>query len=52
MAVLLFEQGMISLKELTMNRTKIEAKGNRYTFAWGNAIEVSRERTARQVKEM
>jgi transposase len=50
--VLLAEQGVISLKELTLDGTKIEANANRYTFVWGKAIRVSRERIARQLKEL
>ena len=33
--VLLAEQGVLSLKELTLDGTKIEANANRYTFVWG-----------------
>ena len=50
--VLLAEQGVLSLKELTLDGTKIEANANRYTFVWGKAIKVSRERIARQLKEL
>ena len=50
--VLLAEQGVLSLKELTLDGTKIEANANRYTFVWGKAIKVSRERIGRQLKEL
>ncbi len=40
--VLLAEQGVLSLKELTLDGTKIEANAHRYTFVWGKAIKVSR----------
>jgi len=50
--ILLAEQGVLSLKELTLDGTKIEANANRYTFVWGKAIRVSRERIARQLKEL
>ena len=50
--VLLAEQGVLSLKELTLDGTKIEANANRYTFVWGKAIKVSRERIARQLGEL
>ncbi len=50
--VLLAEQGVLSLKELTLDGTKIEANANRYTFVWGKAIKVSRERISRQLKEL
>ena len=50
--VLLAEQGVLSLKEMTLDGTKIEANANRYTFVWGKAIKVSRERIGRQLKEL
>lgn len=36
--VLLSEQGAITLKEIVLDGTKIEANANRYTFVWGKAI--------------
>jgi transposase len=50
--VLLAEQGVLNLRELTLDGTKIEANANRYTFVWGKAIKVSRERIARQLSEL
>lgn len=50
--VLLAEQGVLSLKELTLDGTKLEANANRYTFVWGKTIKVSRERIARQLQEL
>jgi transposase len=50
--VLLAEQGVLNLRELTLDGTKFEANANRYTFVWGKAIKVSRERIARQLKEL
>jgi len=50
--VLLAEQGAVSLKEIILDGTKIEANANRYTFVWGKAIKVSRERIERQLKEL
>lgn len=50
--MLLAEQGVITLKEAVLDGTKIEANANRYTFVWGKAIRVSRERIARQLKEL
>jgi len=48
--MLLTEQGAITLKEAVLDGTKIEANANRYTFVWGKAIRVSRERIAKQLK--
>jgi len=49
---LLAEQGAISLREIILDGTKLEANANRYTFVWGKAIKVSRERIERQLKEL
>lgn len=50
--MLLAEEGTISLKEVVLDGTKIEANANRYTFVWGKAIKVSRERIERQLREL
>ena len=49
---LLADQGVISLKEVILDGTKIEANANRYTFVWGKSIKVSRERIERQLKDL
>ena len=50
--LLLCEEGLLSIKELYTDGTKIEANANRYTFVWGNAIRHSRERIRRQLNEL
>lgn len=50
--VLLAESGAVTLKEVGLDGTKIEANANRYTFVWGKAIKVSRERIERQLREL
>lgn len=50
--VLLAEQGAITLKEIVLDGTKIEANANRYTFVWGKAIKTSRERIEKQLREL
>jgi transposase len=50
--VLLAEAGAVTLKEVVLDGTKIEANANRYTFVWGKAIRVSRERIERQLREL
>lgn len=50
--VLLAEQGYLSLKELYVDGTKIEANANRYTFVWSKSIKTSRERIKNQLKEL
>lgn len=49
---LLAEQGVLSLKELYVDGTKIEANANRYTFVWGKSIRTSKERIRKQLKEL
>lgn len=50
--VLLAEEGVVSLKEMILDGTKIEANANRYTFVWGKAIKTSREKMEQQLKEL
>lgn len=50
--LLLSDQGLVSMKEVYTDGTKIEANANKYTFVWGNAIKTSRERMSRQLKEL
>ena len=49
---LLADQGVLSLKELYVDGTKIEANANRYTFVWGKSIKTSKERIKKQLKEL
>ncbi len=50
--LLLAEQGLLNIKEIYTDGTKIEANANRYTFVWGNAIKTSRERIKKQLDEL
>lgn len=50
--MLLVEQGVISLKDIYLDGTKIEANANRYTFVWGKSIKTSKERIKKQLKEL
>lgn len=50
--MLLAEQGLLNIKELYTDGTKIEASANRYTFVWGNAIKTSKERIKKQLGEL
>jgi hypothetical protein len=49
---LLVEEGLVNLKEVYTDGTKIESKANRYTFVWGKAIIRSRERIKKQLEEL
>lgn len=50
--LLLCGEGLLSLKELYTDGTKIEANANRYTFVWGKAIKTSKERIKQQLDEL
>jgi radical SAM protein with 4Fe4S-binding SPASM domain len=50
--MLLCEEGLLSLKELYTDGTKIEASANRYTFVWGRAMKTSRERIKEQLNDL
>jgi hypothetical protein len=50
--VLLAEEGLLNIKELYTDGTKIEANANRYTFVWGKAIKTSKERIKNQLDEL
>ena len=50
--VLLAEEGVLSLKDIFVDGTKIEANANRYTFVWGKSIKTSKERIKKQLNEL
>lgn len=50
--LLLSEEGLLNIKELYTDGTRIEANANRYTFVWGKAIKTSRERIKKQLDEL
>ena len=49
---LLAAEGLLSIKELYTDGTKIEANANRYTFVWGNAIKSHKEKIKNQLDEL
>lgn len=49
---LLAESGVISLKEIFLDGTKIEANANRYTFVWARGIKTNKEKIQKQIKEL
>lgn len=49
---LLAAEGLLDIRELYTDGTKIEANANRYTFVWGKSVERSRERIKKQVDEL
>ncbi len=50
--LLLSQEGLLNIKELYTDGTKIEANANRYTFVWGKAIKTSKERIKKQLEEL
>jgi len=49
---LLAEQGLVSIKQLYTDGTKIEANANKYSFVWGRAIKSNKKRIAKQLDEL
>lgn len=49
---LLIAEGLLNIKELYTDGTRIEANANRYTFVWGKAIKTSKERIKKQLDEL
>lgn len=47
---LLAAEGLLSLKEIYTDGTKIESVANRYTFVWGNAIKTNKEKIGSQLE--
>lgn len=51
-APLLAEEGLVTLKEVFTDGTKIESVAGKYTLVWGNAIKTRKEKMAQQLEEM
>ncbi len=49
---LLMEEGVLSIKDIYTDGTRIEANANRYTFVWAKSIRTNKERIARQLDEL
>ena len=49
---LLVAEGLLNIKELYVDGTKIEANANRYTFVWGKAIKTNKEKMKQQLDEL
>jgi transposase len=50
--LLLAAEGLLNIKELYTDGTKLEANANRYTFVWGKAVKTSKERIQKQLEEL
>jgi transposase len=49
---LLADQGLVSLREVYVDGTKLEANANKYTFVWGNAIQTNKIKMKQQLDEL
>jgi transposase len=50
--IMLAETGRVSLKDVYLDGTKIEANANRYSFVWGKAVKYNKERITEQLNEL
>lgn len=50
--LMLCEEGLLNIRDLYTDGTKIEANANRYSFVWGKAIKTSRERITQQLDDL
>lgn len=50
--MLLCEEGLLNIKELYTDGTKIEANANRYTFVWGKSISTNKEKIKAQLNDL
>ena len=49
---LLIAEGLMSIKDIYTDGTKIEANANKYTFVWGKSIKTSKERIGKQLDDL
>lgn len=50
--LLLAAEGLVNIREVYTDGTKIESVAGRYTFVWGNAIKTRKEKIAQQLEEL
>jgi transposase len=50
--LLLADEGLVTLKEVFTDGTKIESAAGRYTFVWGNTIKTNKAKMAKQLEDM
>jgi len=50
--LLLCEEGLLNIKELYTDGTKIEANANRYSFVWGKSIKTNKEKIKQQLNDL
>lgn len=50
--LMLASEGLLSLKQIYTDGTKIEAQAGRYTFVWGNSIKTNKAKMLTQLEEL
>jgi transposase len=50
--MLLSQEGLLSIKEVYTDGTKIEANANKYTFVWKKAIQTNKEKMKKQLESI
>ena len=50
--LLLTQEGLVTLKQVYTDGTKIESIAGRYTFVWGNALKTNKEKMGKQLEQM
>jgi transposase len=50
--LLMSEQGLVDIKTIYVDGTKLEANANKYTFVWGKTIKRNKARIKEQLKEL
>jgi transposase len=50
--LMLANEGLITLKNIYTDGTKIEAQAGRYTFVWGNSIKTNKSKMLTQLEEL
>jgi len=49
---MLAQQGYLTIKEVYIDGTKVEANANRYTFVWGKAIATQKQKIKEQLEQI
>lgn len=50
--LLMADQGLVDIKTVYVDGTKVEANANKYTFVWGKVIKRNKERIKQQIQEL
>ena len=50
--LLMADQGLVDIKTMYVDGTKLEANANKYTFVWGKSIKRNKERIKKQLEEL